>query len=276
MNDVQSYGGFVQFQLALFASSKPIGELLSLAFRFGVVKFINDTRDSEHEFRWMAEKTKEKHLEKAKVVIRFTEGPTASTFDQAHQDAVRRVAAWCDQFGKTCWVRIRTDILRNCLIDDGLSENQIRVLAALYSLIGDKPCVRADWQTIQLRAAGHLRPPIDTVPTAVRGPILSRGTIDRTCNELMDRRLVVGATFKRMERFWTNRLTADELWDAIAAIKLAKADRQLRRQRDRERSAQLEARLGAANPGQEGAQTVRDRCSGGAHDVRTTHRTITE
>lgn len=219
MNE-KKYGKFVQFPLCMIASTDiQFSRLLFDALSYGIVNFLDKTRDEgKPAFYNMDSDEKEKAHAKSRSVIGFSGGGAEDTHKESLAADGRR-QFWTGRNGSTCEVRFRTDLLFESARGD-ISEREARVLLGLYSAIGDKPYVKATWQAIQHRAAGWVRPIARSARSNECGPKYSRHQIDRTLLELMERGLVVGATYNRGERFWTNKLTVDELWKHISARKI--------------------------------------------------------
>jgi hypothetical protein len=110
-----------------------------------------------------------------------------------------------------------------CRDDDEPTERELRVLLGIFSAIGAKSYIKVGWQSIRCRAAGWLTTPPADMADLPCGPIYSRGQIERTLAELLVRNLIIGATYRRGERYWSNRLTRDELWQAVQNRKLHRA-----------------------------------------------------
>jgi hypothetical protein len=241
---MHDHGRFFQYPLCLLARRESsFCEQLEEAFAHGVIAFIDKTRDEgKPEFRYMTKEKRQTAVEKCRDVIGFSGGSPNSFFDR-NERALSQIATWTHRFGSTCTVRVRTDVHYSAR-DGDLSEREARVLFGLYSAIGNKPFVKATWQGIQRRAAGWVRGPITSTVDADCGPIYSRYQIDRALVELLERKLVAGATYNHGERFWSHSLTADELWAQISAHKLrARGAGSAHQQRNAERSRSLKAAL---------------------------------
>jgi hypothetical protein len=219
-SDAENYGGFFQFPLCLLASKAPFEDILTRAIRYGVVSFLDKT-DEDGDWR-ETEATRDDALKKAQNVIGFDWG-NIDRMIEGHEGAEEFVYVWRQSHRKTCDVRVRNDLMFGARDDGEPTERELRILTGIFSAIGDKPCVKICWQSIQCRAAGWLTtPPADTQGLPV-GPIYSRGQIERTIAELVARNLVACVTYRRGERFWSHRLTRDELWKAVQDRKLQRA-----------------------------------------------------
>lgn len=213
MHDDDQKGGFVQFPLCLLATRDPLEEWMMRAFRYAVVHFINQTKTDEETFV--------ESLERARKMIQF-KGGLAGEFQDCYFECIRNIAEWTNAHGKTFPTRIPTDWIIDTRNTEMLSEIQLRLLLGINSLIGMKKYVKAGYPMLQARAAGWLRPltASELCMTKHIGSIYSRGQIDRACRELVARGFIKTFTFNRGERWWTNKMTAEELAMAIAQLKL--------------------------------------------------------
>lgn len=220
----------------------PFREMLNLSFYSGVCHFLDSTEGLEWR-EWSAAK-RESALQQARDTIIFTRGH-ATTMLKGSKSVAEIDQHWRAMGHKTCWVRVRTDIFFDVRDRDALSEREWRVLCALYSAIGDKPMAKIGWKIIQYRAAGWLTsPPPVAMPFR---PAYSRGMIERSLAELVARNLVMVATYRRGERFWTHRHDQTALWELIKERKLKRPMAMaLRKQSDQRGSAAIHANL---NPG---------------------------
>lgn len=242
----QRTGGFYQFPVCLLAQAIPFPDLLNQCFHYAVCRFL-DTTESP---KWRAVNKRGTALKKAAATIGFQRGD-ARHFIENHDIAQRFIESWTLTSGrKTAWVRFRTEDLHFEVRDHRiLSERDWRVLAAVYSALGDKEMVRLGWQRIQCRAAGWLTPP----PAGAKpcGPLYPRGQIERSLRKLLDRGYLFGATYRRGERWWTNRLKHEQLRAKIAERKLYPAKAAQRRKLDSindQRIAAALAKLGLHLP----------------------------
>lgn len=242
-------GKFLQAPLCIMADGKHnFAYQMELFFAHALVNFIDKTRfEGSPTYSEMTFEKRESAIEKSQGVIGFS-GGNEQAISANNERACKHVSVWVGRYGKTCSVRIRTDLIFAAR-DGDMTEREARVLFGLYSAIGDKPYVKATWQAIQHRAAGWVRPFEENVKDDYRGPIYSRHQIDRTLIELMDRGLVSGATYNRGERYWSHSLDEDGLWKQIATRKL---NQQLRgsgyHQHNAERSKALMEMLEKAAP----------------------------
>jgi hypothetical protein len=223
-----SRGGFYQFPLCLLAQTVPFEHLLNSCLRHGVCWYLDTTYQG---WRSTTRSKLEGAFDEARTTIGFTGGATAD-FIATHTEAQRFIDRWQDVLKrKTAFVRLRTSDLHFDVRDKGiLSEREWRILAAIFSAIGDKPMVRLGWERIQCRAAGWLTPP----PLGAKpcGPLYPRGQIERSLRELLDRGYLFGATYRRGERWWSNRLSHEELRGKILERKLHAAKAAQRRKID--------------------------------------------
>ena len=222
-------GGFYQFPLCLLAQPIPFQELLDQCFDWGVVHFLD--RTSGATWRNGTAKKRDEAMRSARAVMKFS-GGSASGIISRFNTVQRFTDEWQRaHHQKTAFVRFRASDLyfevRNRQI---ISERDWRVLAGVYSALGDKPMVTIGWQRIQCRAAGWLtRPKSGAMPC---GTLYPRGQIERSLRELLDRGYLFGATYRRGERWWSNRLNHQELRREIEQRKLRAAKAALRRKVD--------------------------------------------
>jgi hypothetical protein len=221
-------GGFYQFPLCLLAQDLVFKDLLISSFQHGVCWYL----DTKHpEWRSTSRSKLNVAFDEARATIRFT-GATPEHFIATYTKSQRFINHWQHVLHqKTAFVRFRTSDLYFETRDKGiLSERDWRILAAIFSALGDKPMVRIGWERIQCRAAGWLTPP----PPGAKpcGPLYPRGQIERSLSELLDRGYVFGATYRRGERWWSNRLNHEELRSKILERKLHAAKAAQRRKID--------------------------------------------
>ncbi len=211
-----SQGGFYQFPLCLLAQNLPFTELLNLSFQYGVCWYLHTKQPL---WRSMPSSKLKATFDEARAIIKFT-GATPQHFIATHTTAQRFIDQWQIVLQrKTAFVRFRTFDLHFQVRDhEILSERDWRVLAAIFSALGDKPMVKLGWERIQCRAAGWLTPPPPGATPC--GPLFPRGQIERSLRKLLDRGFLFGATYRRGERFWSNRLNQAQLRDRIMERKL--------------------------------------------------------
>jgi hypothetical protein len=233
-------GGFYQFPLCLLAQPIPFRELLEQSFGWGVVHYL-DTKFGE-SWRQQSAKSQEEVISKARAAMKFDDGK-ASNFVSRFAVAQRFIDGWKRNHGqKTAFVRFRTaDLYFDVRDHEIISERDWRVLAGVYSALGDKRMVTIGWERIQFRAAGWLTRP--KLGATACGPLYPRGQIDRSLRELLDRGFLVAATYRHGERWWSNRLTHEELWREIELRKLRAAKAAQRRKVDLSNDARIEGAL---------------------------------
>lgn len=233
-------GGFYQFPLCLLAQTIPFQELLQQCFGWGVVHYL-DKKFGE-SWRNQSAKKQEEAISQARVAMNFARG-SASDYVGRFTVAQRFSDEWQRSHGqKTAFVRFRTaDLYFHVRDQEIFSERDWRVLAGVYSALGDKRTVTIGWERIQFRAAGWLTRP--KLGATACGPLYPRGQIDRSLRELLDRRYLFGLTYRHGERWWSNRLKHEELWHEIKEIKLRAAQPAQRRKIDLDGDARVEAAL---------------------------------
>ena len=208
----EQQGGFFQFPLLLLATREPFEQWLPRIFHYGVVDFIKRTEEGGNDFGLLPHKRQTRAFERAKVAIGFS-GGAIEHFVKEHRQAEILLQS---SSIKTFSVRLKTPWYFETRDEGMLSEREFRVLIGIYSVIGPKPFAKIGWPMIQARAAGHLSV---ADPTKYQGPVYSRGQIERACAELLDRKFVASVTYNRGERFWTHRMSSEELADAVTAKK---------------------------------------------------------
>jgi len=241
-SDAENYGGFFQFPLCLLAWKLPFADIMGRAIHYGVVSFLDKTDDGQNWRR--NQTTREDALKKAQKVIGFTGGDIDRMIEQA-SEARFFTNQWSGFGRKTCDVRVRKDLVFGARDDKEPTEREFRILAGIFSAIGAKPYVKIGWLSVQCRAAGWLSTPPPITPDLPCGPVYPRGQIERTLAELLARSLVSGVTYRRGERYWSNRLTREQLWDAIKVRKLRRLQaRSVHAASDAEKSAAIKEALG--------------------------------
>ncbi len=224
------HGQFIQFPLCALASTRPFRELLGDVWGYGVVKFIIATHqdvEDAHSLRYHVAKIKEDAMNLARGVIGFDGGDLGAYLGGYDRIEMCR-NRWESTVGPTCWARLRRDLYFDAR-DGDPTEEEMRVLIGLYSMIGDKAYAKVGWPMIQARAAGGMKPGFSRAD-GLCGPLYNRSKIDRRCAELITRGLVHSFTFNRGERFWSHRLTAIEIAAAVGQRK-AKRIEKLQQQR---------------------------------------------
>lgn len=256
MSTDEPYGKFVQFPLCLLARKETIREWWQLGLAYGVVHFLNATREPKTPPfestgpKGTTAKRRESELDRARAVIGF-DGGSAHYFLELYIRASERERAWTSAHGSSFPVRIGRALLFEAVEKQALTEAQIRIFLGLGSLIGLKDYAKAGWPMIQARAAGWLRP---LTEDEKKGPdvgiLYSRGQIDRACKELISRGLVSEFTYNGGERWWSHKLKPDELAEKIANRKTWRLNRIADQAR---RNADVSARINAIKKGKPAA-----------------------
>ncbi len=231
----EPYGGFFQFPLCLLAAPGDWqGEIIHRLFAYGVVSFLDKTEEGWR--RTFA--TREDGMKKAQKVIKFSGGDIGKLM-AFHSAGENFTNVWERAGRKTCEVRMRKDLYFSARDQNEPSERELRVLLGIYSAIGAKSYVKIGWQSIQCRTAGWLTTPPPKTPDLPCGPMYSRRQIDYTIAGLLVSKLVASVTYRRGERYWSHRLSADELLQAVI-------NRKQYRQRVRAERAARDAQASAA------------------------------
>jgi len=236
----ETQGGFYQFPLCLLAQTLPFETLLNQVFRWGVCRYL----DQKHGECWRAANQREAAMVEARELISFT-GGSFEDFSARHAEAEKFVKRWRGEWQRrTAFVRFRSSDLHFLVRDKQiLSEREWRILAAVFSALGDKPMVKLGWKSIQSRAAGWLTPPPPGATPC--GSLYSRDQIERSLKHLLDRGYVFGATYRRGERYWTNRDNQEGLRAEIEKRKLRSANAARRRMIDTQGDTKIAAQLAA-------------------------------
>ncbi len=252
MSTNEKKGNFVQFPLCLLATKETFETWGKLGFCYGVVHFMDETRDPDTppfectSAKGTTTKRRESELQRARDVIGF-QGGCPETYLWNYRAASARINSWTMAHGKTFPVRLSRTYYFEVRDEQILTEAQIRIFLGLGSLIGMKDYARAGWPMIQARAAGWLRP---LTELEKKGPgvgiLYSRGQIDRAVEELTSRGFLASFTYNNGERWWTHKLTPDELAEKIANRKTWRANRLSDQAK---RNAEVSARINAMKKG---------------------------
>ena len=215
---MSEHGKFFVFPLCWFAAPAPWEEQVGRMFGYGVTYYLL----GEHGTVGALRSNRSEVEEEARRVIGFHGGSLNAWIDD-HGAIVKWEAQFAETTGgKTFHPRISTNLYFEARNGDGLTERDFKVHVALLSALGSKGYVRLGWKPIQYRAAGYLKRPPEGVA------VYSRGQIERSLRELVARGLWVCYSYGRGknagERYWSNRLTLEQLVAAVCAAKQKQQD----------------------------------------------------
>lgn len=196
-------------------------------------------------------------------VDRFARGLSISRPDEEVMAELRRrlkftggsmrglVTEWmrCDRFlsdykktfpSSVGLVRIRADLCWDAKNDAGLTERQFRVLAAVYSVLGNKPFSQVTREQIIYRAAGCVSRKVFE-GWASRSEPYTEKEIRTTIATLEAKHLFRTCVFRRRQKFFTNRLSEADLYAQVIQFKTStgSAAAALKRQKDDEMTRQI-------------------------------------
>lgn len=146
-----------------------------------------------------------------------------------------RVAVFIEAFqqrhGHDAEVRLRANLVFEARDGkpDGITYQELSVLAAIYSVIGDKKKVRITQATLRHRALGYKSAGVMAAELPRRldkAKALTDWILRDTVNRLKASGFFSRMTYGRRQTFYSNRLTDQELQDEIVASKTRRADSQ--------------------------------------------------
>lgn len=245
MNDDLKQGGFYQFPLCLYARQCAFSDILNDCFHYGVIAVLDKLHDDDDEMCTFENRTaaeREEYFQRARDLVGFSRGDP-DAFIVGEGRAERWLKTWTERYGKTCTVRLKTGFHFAARDNEEITEKELRVLVGIYSMIGAKPYAKVGWPMIQARAAGLMKPRQNTADSD-RGPLYSRGQIERTLDELIARKFLSAFTHNKGERFWSHSLSPEELGEKVLRFKSwRKENLNARRQLNAEYTAKIQAAL---------------------------------
>jgi hypothetical protein len=135
--------------------------------------------------------------------------------------------------GADAQVRLETKLVFEARDNKGLSYPELTVLAAIYGKIGvAKGPVRITREEIWRRALGFKSKRVFSAEIGDLQPLVTKRQVRSMIERLHDARFFARLTYARRQSYYSHRLTADQLADAVVIQKL---------QRERARQARIRA-----------------------------------
>lgn len=228
---MSSEGRFIQFPLVLLAV-KPWDHALRLMFGYSVVNYMEE---------------KGADIEAAREAIGFTSGELGE-YNTRHAEVVNLVESIPRCAAVRACVRLKTTIFFDHRDRGSPTEREFKILAAIYSGIGDNPMRALTVAQIQRRAAGCASADLFNRWGCAQGTIFSPKQVRTTVDSLFDSGFFARATYRLRITYYSHRADREELWRMIEKQKLPMLQRRAQRAQDWERSQQLFNR--AAGDGQ--------------------------
>jgi hypothetical protein len=123
--------------------------------------------------------------------------------------------------GADAKVRLATKFVFEARDNKGMSYRELAVLASIYSKIGAaKGPVRITREEIWRRALGFKSKRVFSVEMRDRQPRITQRQVRSIIERLHDRRFFARLTYARRQTYYSHRLTANQLADAVCAQKL--------------------------------------------------------
>ena len=165
------------------------------------------------------------HLE---IIIHCIDGVVAE-----HACLARFRREFEGKHGADAQVRLATNLVFEVRDNKGMSYWELAVLAAIYSKIGAaKGPVRITREEIWRRALGFKSKRVFSVEMRDRQAWITERQVRSIIERLHDRKFFARVTYARRQTYYSHRLTADQLADAVITQKL---------QRQRARQARIRA-----------------------------------
>lgn len=161
-----------------------------------------------------------------------------------HARLAQHVRAFEQQYGPDVRVRLVTDYVFEARDKKGLSFPELAVLAAIYSKIGaNKGPVRITRNEIFYRAHGFKSERVFMVNIGLCPPPIKERTVRSLIESLHERRFFARVTFARRETYYSHRMTATQLTEAVINRKTRRAQsRQARIRANEELTQKIQAR----------------------------------
>lgn len=243
---------YFQFPICLIALPvTPWEDRMATIISYSILEFgvANEilTRVSGQPYAGGREKT-EKAMEALRARLKFS-GGSFDAMTERWAVAEKHLAGYRSAFpGSVGLVRLRNDLCFDAKDADGIDERQFRILAAIYSAIGNCAVKQVSVQQIIHRSAGCVsRAVFDS--WAGKALPFTRKQVRASVDELEARGLFKTCVFNRRQKYFTHSLAEAELRAQVVALKSKARKSQLaeRRQRDHEMTqAILAARHGRA------------------------------
>lgn len=165
--------------------------------------------------------TKDSHLETLigahRLNVRFSDvrGPIAR-----HARLERHLRAFEQRHGGDVRVRLATDLVFEARDESGISFAEIAVLSGIYSKVGAaKTPVRITREEIRRRAHGCKSKNVFQAEMSNRAIFLTERQTRSIIDRLHQRGFFARLTFARRQTYYSNRLTADQLAEAVFQLK---------------------------------------------------------
>src|SRR5438477_10361142 len=174
------------------------------------------------------------------------------TLTGRHKRLKRHVLDFERQHGSDAQVRLATNFVFEARDESGISFAEIAVLSGIYSKVGAaKTPVRITRQEIRRRAHGCKSKKVFHVQRSSRGVFLSERQTRSIIDRLHERGFFARITFARRQTYYSHRLTADQLAEAIFQLKTRGAKtRHTRIQANNDLTSRIRAeRIRLADPG---------------------------
>ena len=153
--------------------------------------------------------------------------PPLDQLVRRHDDLMRFVNKHGDLYGASPLVRVRHDLFFEARDGKGVSYPEFTVLAAIYSVIGDKKSPpRICQSTIRHRALGYKSPTVQEAELGRRtdgAQPLTEWQLRRTLDRLHERKLFARFTYGRRLTYYSHRINDQELRAAIVERKSYRA-----------------------------------------------------
>lgn len=206
--------------------------------------------------------TKDRHLEALMGADRLNVrlGHVPSTI-RRHANLAQHVYAFEQRHGADVKVRLATEYVFECRDKKGLSFAELAVLAGIYGKIGaSKGPVRITRREIWYRAHGCKSKQVFLRIIGLCPPVYKERQVRSLIESLHQRHFFARVTFARRQTYYSHRLTAKELEDAVFHLKIRRTQAQFDRicaNNDLTKRIQSErqrlATAAALNDGQSGA-----------------------
>jgi hypothetical protein len=151
-----------------------------------------------------------------KITIRDVSGVVAD-----HEHLAHFIREFERKHGADAQVRLATNFVFEARDNKGMSYRELAVLAAIYSKIGAaKGPVRITREEIWRRALGFKSKRVFSVEMGDRQAWITQRQVRSIIERLHDRKFFARVTYARRQTYYSHRLTANQLADAVFAQKL--------------------------------------------------------
>jgi hypothetical protein len=174
-----------------------------------------------------------------------------------HSALSQFISQWEHRYGPDARVRLPVDWVQEALFGEGISYDQLAVIAAIYSKIGSKEGpVRITREEIWWRSLGYKSERVFKEETGGYGFCRTARQVRSIIERLDERKFFARVTFARGETYYSNRLSVKELSERVRKAKLYRARARQARiaaNADLTRQIQAERRKLAGGSATEGA-----------------------